>query len=130
MSNGKTNIAVVDDDDSFARALSRLLRVSGFEVETYPSGEAFLVPRRLRQPDCLVLDIQLQGMSGLNLLRRVRELGSITPVIFVTGSDAPEAREEAERAGCIAYLRKPVGGRALLEALAKARRLGGESASP
>lgn len=86
MSNGKTNIAVVDDDDSFARALSRLLRASGFEVETYPSGEAFLVPRRLRQPDCLVLDIQLQGMSGLNLLRRVRELGSITPVIFVTAA--------------------------------------------
>lgn len=129
MSKRKTNIAVVDDDAGFARALSRLLRASGFDVETYASGEAFLVPRTLWQPDCLVLDIHLQGMSGLNLLRRIRELGSLTPVIFVTGSDAPEVREEAERAGCIAYLRKPVGGHALLEALAKARRPGGESAS-
>jgi FixJ family two-component response regulator len=120
MLKNKLNVAVVDDDDSFARALSRLLRASGFEVRTYPSAEAFLAPTELSQPDCLVLDIQLGGMSGLDLLRQLRASGVLVPIVFVTAHDAAEVREEAQRAGCIAYLRKPVAGHALLEALAKA----------
>src|SRR6266536_5785864 len=102
MSKTKTYVAVVDDDDSFARALGRLLRAAGFEVRTYPSAEDFLAPTSLPQPDCLVLDIQLAGMSGLELQRRLRELGTLTPVIFVTAHDATEVREEAQQAGCVA----------------------------
>jgi FixJ family two-component response regulator len=120
MSKNKKHIAVVDDDDSYARALGRLLRASQFEVRTYPSAEAFLVPTTQPPPDCLVLDIQLGGMSGLELLRWLRELGALTPVIFVTAHDEPEIREEARQSGCIAYLRKPVASHAFLEAVARA----------
>ena len=118
----KTNtyVAVVDDDDSFARALGRLLRASGFEVQTYPSGEAFLASTALPPPDCLVLDIQLGGMSGLDLLRRLRALGNLVPIIFVTAHDGAKVSDEAVQSGCVAYLRKPVVSRALLEAVAKA----------
>ena len=116
----KTYVVVVDDDDSFARALGRLLRASGFEVRTYPSGEAFLASAALPPPDCLLLDIQLGGMSGLDLLRQLRDLGNLVPIIFVTAHDASEVRDEAVQAGCVAYLRKPVVSRVLLEALAKA----------
>jgi FixJ family two-component response regulator len=121
----KTNVVVVDDDDSFARALGRLLRASGFEVQTYSSGEAFLASTALPPPDCLVLDIQLGGMSGVELQQRLHQQGDRTPIIFVTAHDEPEVRDEAERAGCIAYLRKPVVSHALLEALAKAMRPSG-----
>ena len=120
MSKNKINVAVVDDDESFARALERLFRASGFEVRTYPSAEAFLAPTPLPQPDCLVLDIQLGGMSGLELQQRLRELGAPAPIIFVTAHDAPGVREEAERAGCSAYFLKPVPRKSLVEAITKA----------
>ena len=120
MNKTETYVAVVDDDDSCARPLGRLLRAAGFEVLTYPSAKAFLAPTPLPHPACLVLDIQLAGMSGLELQRRLRELGNLTPVIFVTGHDATEVREEAQQAGCVAYLRKPVARHTPLEAIAKA----------
>jgi FixJ family two-component response regulator len=110
----------VDDDDSFARAIGRLLRASGFEVHTYGSAEAFLATPSHPPSDCLVLDIQLGGMSGLELQQRLHELGNPTPIVFVTAHDAPEARTQAVQAGCVTYLRKPVGSRALLEAVDKA----------
>jgi len=121
MNQKKINVAVVDDDASFACALERLFRASGFEVHTYPSAEAFLAPTTLPQPDCLVLDIQLGGMSGLDLQRRLRELGApAPPIIFVTAHDAPAVREEAERAGCSAYFLKPVPRKSIIEAITKA----------
>ena len=70
--------------------------------------------------DCLVLDIHLGGMSGLDLRRQLLGQGRTTPVIFVTGPDEPKIREEAESVGCLAYLRKPVPGKLLREAIAKA----------
>ena len=72
MIQNKINVAVVDDDESFACALERLFRASGFGVRTYPSAEAFLAARTLPQADCLVLDIHLGGMSGLDLQRHLR----------------------------------------------------------
>ena len=125
MRKNKINVVVVDDDESFARALERLFRASGFEVRTYPSAEAFLAPTPLPQPDCLVLDIQLGGMSGLELQQRLRKLGAPAPIIFVTAHDAPGVREEAERAGCSAYFLKPVHRKSLVEAIAKAVHPGG-----
>jgi FixJ family two-component response regulator len=129
MPKNKIYVAVVDDDESFARALGRLLRASGHEVETYPSAEALLASTRLPPPDCLVLDIQLGGMSGLELQQQLHELGNLTPIIFVTAHDAAEVRAEAQQAGCVAYLRKPVVGHTLLEAVAKALHPGGANAS-
>jgi FixJ family two-component response regulator len=119
MPKNKTYVAVVDDDDSFARALGRLLRASGFEIHTYSSAEAFLDDTPQPPPDCLVLDVQLGGMSGLELQQRLRQSGDRLPIIFVTAHDAPEVYDEAKRSGCIAYLRKPVARQTFLEALDK-----------
>ena len=107
MSDGRTYVAVVDDDDSFARAISRLLRAAGIESVVFASAEAFLRDPTRPAADCLVLDIQLGGMSGLDLHRRLSSQGEITPVIFVTAHDEPDSRVQAHEAGCVAYLRKP-----------------------
>jgi FixJ family two-component response regulator len=120
MNQNRINVAVVDDDESFARAIGRLLRASGFDVSTYRSAEAFLAPTTLPQPECLVLDIQLGGMSGLELQRRLHELGVLVPIIFVTAHDAPGVRQEAQQAGCSAYFLKPVRGESLLKAISEA----------
>jgi FixJ family two-component response regulator len=114
------NIAVVDDDDSFLRAIGRLLRAAGFEPVGYSSAEAFLADTSHASPDCAVLDIHLGGMSGLDLRRQLLAQGSTLPVIFVTAHDEPNIRDEAQRAGCAAYLRKPVPGKLLIEAITKA----------
>ena len=120
MTQSKINVAIVDDDESFARSLERLFRASGLEPHTYPSAEAFLAATPLPHPDCLVLDIHMGGMSGLDLQRRLHVVGSPPPIIFVTAHDALQARQEAERAGCAAYFLKPVPGKSLIEAIKKA----------
>ena len=120
MNQPKINVAVVDDDESFARSLERLFRASGFAVSTYSSAEVFLARASLPPPDCLLLDVQLGGMSGLDLQRRLHELGSRVPIIFVTAHDAPGVREQARQAGCSAYFLKPVLGQLLLKAISKA----------
>ncbi len=99
---------------------SRLLRAAGFESRVYSSAEAFLREITAPPADCLVLDIHLGGMSGLDLRRRLTSLGKVTPVIFVTAHDELEIREEARQAGCSAYFRKPVAGLSLVEAINKA----------
>lgn len=123
MSQNKINVAIVDDDESFARALERLFRASGYGVQTYPSAEAFLAATTLPQPDCLVLDIHLGGMSGLDLCRHLTALGKATPVIFVTAHDESKIRKEAQQAGCSAYFLKPVVAKLLVEAVAGAVKL-------
>ncbi len=120
MTENRIHVAVVDDDESFSRALERLLRAAGFEPFVCASGEAFLQDKRPPSPACLVLDIHLGGMSGLDLCRRLRALGKTAPVIFVTAHDEPESREEAQRAGCSAYFCKPVPGKLLLDAITNA----------
>ena len=125
MNQNKINVAVVDDDASFACALGRLFRASGLDIRTYPSAEAFLAATTLPQPDCLVLDIHLGGMSGLDLQRRLRKLGALAPpIVFVTAHDASGVRAEAERDGCSAYFLKPVPGKLLIEAIIKAVKSG------
>lgn len=120
MNQTKINVTVVDDDESFACALERLLRASGFTVNTFPSAEAFLAAASRPSPDCLVLDVQLGGMSGLDLQRRLHEIGNPAPIIFVTAHDAAGVRVEAERAGCSAYFLKPVPGKSLIGAIHQA----------
>jgi FixJ family two-component response regulator len=102
----KHYVAVVDDDESVARAFARLLRSAGYEPITYPSAEAFLGDVRQPDFDCLVLDSQLEGISGLELARRLAAVNDTTPVLLVTARDDPEERDQAMAAGCAGYFLK------------------------
>lgn len=115
-----TYIAVIDDDDSICRSFGRLLRVAGFQAITYPSAEAFLEDLKHPKFDCLVLDIQLSGMSGLELRNHLAAAGSATPVIFITAFDDPDARTEALAVTCAGYFRKADAGVEILDAIRRA----------
>jgi FixJ family two-component response regulator len=119
-SSKNIHVAVVDDDESACRSLSRMLRAAGFLAVTYPSAEAFLWERSQPQFDCLVLDIQLSGMSGLELQRRLSAAGDAIPIIFITGHDGPEIRAQAQTAGCAGYFRKTDPGEEILETIRRA----------
>lgn len=105
---------VIDDDRSVCRALRRLLLSAGMDVETYGSGESFLKADRRREPDCLILDIRMPGMSGPELHDRILAMGLRIPVVFITA----HAEEELSLADLGAeVLRKPFGDQALLDAI-------------
>ncbi len=130
MSVNKIHVAIVDDDEGFLRAIGRLLRAAGLEPTAYPSAEAFLADASCTARDCAVFDIHLGGMSGLDLRRHLTLTGNSVPVIFVTAHDDERTREEAREVGCSAYLRKPVPGKALLDAISRAVNPGQEPGSP
>jgi FixJ family two-component response regulator len=113
-------IAVVDDDSGTLDAIGLLLDAHGFEVRAFDSAEAFLGRDAVRQIDCLLLDIHLGGLSGIDLRKRLEASGSSLPVIFMTGLDDAATRAQALRAGCVAYLQKPVHARQLMDAIHKA----------
>jgi FixJ family two-component response regulator len=119
-SAAKIKIAVVDDDASLCHAMDRLLRAAGFQSFTYPSAEAFLQDQESARPDCILLDIQLGGMSGFELQNLLAASGSTIPVIFITAYDDPETRAQARQTQCAAYLRKNDPAEAVLEAIRKA----------
>ena len=110
-------VAIIDDDESFCRSSGRMLRATGLQSIAYPSAEEFLADPVNRRFDCLLVDIQLGGMSGLELQRKLVAEGRRTPIIFITANDDPAAREEALQAGCAAFFRKTDEGARLLEAL-------------
>lgn len=113
-------VAVVDDDASVRRALTRLLQSAGLRVLTCASATEFLATGVSSAPDCVILDIHLGGMSGLELLSRLREAGHSLPVLIITAHDDAQAREAAAQAGCTAYLSKPLDGKMLLDEVAAA----------
>ena len=113
-------VAVVDDDASVRRALTRLLHSADLRVLAYTSAIEFLAAGLSSVPDCVILDIHLGGMSGLELLSRLRELGHNLPVLIITAHDDAQTREAATNAGCVAYLRKPLDAKVLLEEVATA----------
>ena len=119
-STQNTYVAVVDDDESVCRSLSRLLRASGFQPITYPSAEAFLADTKHPKFDCLVLDIQLGGMSGVELSHRLSAVKDATPAIFITAHDDPEVRAQAEASGCAGYFRKTESGADVVSAIRRA----------
>lgn len=120
MNNRNIYIAVVDDDESICRSLSRLLRAAHFQPITYLSAEAFLADKNHPRFDCLVLDIQLGGMSGLELRKRLSAVNERTPVVFITAHDEPEVREQAEASGCAGFFRKTASGTDVLAAIRRA----------
>ena len=123
MSNTLRNyVAVIDDDESLCHSVGRLLRAAGIEAVMYDSAEAFLEDTKRPQFDCLLLDIQLGGMSGIELNQELAASGSTTPVIFITAHDEPEVRVKALQTPCVAYLRKTEPAEAVLAAIRKAIR--------
>jgi FixJ family two-component response regulator len=120
MSTRRKLVVVVDDDKTMLKSLERLLNASGFDTEVFCSAEAFLACRDAREAACLVLDIHLGGMSGIELRRRVAESGSPVPVVFMTAFDDESTHEEAIKAGCVACLHKPFPARLLIGAIENA----------
>ena len=113
-------VAVVDDDESVCRSLGRLLRASGMQPVSYGSAEAFLADTKKPRFDCLLLDVQLGGMSGIELARRLVAEGGHAPFMFITGHDDRETRAAAEAAGCAAYFLKNDHGTDVLAAIRRA----------
>jgi FixJ family two-component response regulator len=110
-------IAIVDDNPSLLQGLSRLLSAHGFRVQTFASAEVFLEDIAKCKADCLLLDIHLAGISGIDLQRQLTSSGTDLPVIFMTGIDNAATRQEAFDAGCVAYLRKPFLAKLLIDAI-------------
>jgi FixJ family two-component response regulator len=118
--SGIIYVAVVDDDQSLCRSFSRLLRMAGFQPITYASAESLLEDTKRPRFDCLVLDIQLVGMSGLELSQRLAAVKDYTPVIFITAHDDPEVRSQALATGCVGYFRKNDPGELVVDAIRSA----------
>ena len=112
-------IAVIDDNPSMLKGLDRLLSAHGFRVQTFTSAELFLENLAACEADCLLLDIHLGGISGIDLQRRLTTSGTDLPVIFMTAIDNEATRQEAFDAGCVAYLRKPFLANLLIDAINK-----------
>ena len=110
MSKSKPTIAIVDDDGSVCRAIGRLLRSLGMNADTFTSGHEFIKHIQTMpsfRPDCVVLDVQMPGMNGLEVQELLIRSENPLPVIFITAHDEASVRERALKAGAVAFLRKP-----------------------
>lgn len=117
MGDVRPRIAVIDDDLSVRRALERLLRASGYDAAVFASGHEFFYSLEDRTPDCLILDLHMPGMNGLEVQRRLRQTGVRLPVVVITGHDEPQTRTQCLDAGAAAYLCKPLNDEALIAAI-------------
>ncbi len=120
MPDSERIVAVVDDDPSAREGLSSLLRSAGLRVETFASGQQFLSRGGADAPSCLVLDLQLPGLSGLELQKHMAEAGQEIPIVFLTGHGNIPASVQAMKAGAVEFLTKPVDDRELLQAIQEA----------
>jgi FixJ family two-component response regulator len=114
------DIAVVDDDDSVREATEHLLRLLGYATVSFASAEAFLNSGRVRNTACLIADVHLPGMSGVELQSRLISDGHLMPVIFVTAFPEEAIRARVLRDGALCYLTKPLHHEALIACLARA----------
>ncbi len=110
-------VLVVDDDEGMREALKNLLDAAGFQSVAYASAEALLGDHAVEGALCVISDIRLPAMSGLEMLTELRARGVWTPFIAITAHDEPRVRDEVERRGAVAYLAKPFHGSALLAAI-------------
>jgi two-component system, LuxR family, response regulator FixJ len=118
-------VAIVEDDDPLRGALESVLRSAGFQVDPFSSAEAFLSSGDRERTDCLLLDVRLPGMSGLELQRRLTEMKDPIPIVFVTAHGDQSLRDLALRAGAAGFLLKPVRRETLVEAIQAAIERGG-----
>jgi len=112
-------VFVVDDEPAVSRAIARMLRTGGWRVETFASAEAFLDGHDGRD-GCLVLDVDLPGLDGLALQRRLRDTGDGLPIVFLTGHGNIPMSVQAMKAGAVDFLTKPVGAETLTQAVRSA----------
>ena len=113
-------IAIVDDDPSVQRGLQRLIRSVGWKATTFASAQEFLARSRTESPNCVLLDLQMPGLSGLDLQKRMAEVGLEIPIVFLTGHGDIPASVRAMKAGAVQFLTKPVDEQELLQAIQEA----------
>jgi len=115
-------IAVVDDEASVRTMLGRLLRLADYEVAAFGCGDDFIASLASRRPDCVILDVHMPGLSGFDVLSRMRAAQVDVPCVFITASDDLALDRRVLRSGGIALLRKPFSNDALLDAVDTALR--------
>ncbi len=115
------SILVVDDNPSMLKGMKRLLREHGFNVTLFESGAELLRHADFDDAFCVILDVDLNSESGIDLRRQLTDRGVELPVIFITGNDSDAKRSAAIESGCVAYLTKPFSARSLIEPVEKAR---------
>ena len=113
-------IAIVDDDASAREGLQSLIRSAGWRVETFVSAQEFLGRRGAEAPSCLILDLQLPGLSGLDLQKQMAEVGLEIPIVFLTGHGNIPASVQAMKAGAVEFLTKPLDEQKLVDAIHEA----------
>ncbi|MBB4290742.1 FixJ family two-component response regulator [Rhizobium leguminosarum] len=113
-------IHIVDDDQSFRTAIGRMIEASGFRVALYESGEQFLAHLPNAGPGCILLDLQLPGLSGSDLQSRLAETVPLLPIIYLTGEGDIQASVRAIKAGAEDFLEKPASGKTVVEAIDRA----------
>jgi FixJ family two-component response regulator len=117
-------IAIVDDDEPLREALGSVMKAAGFLIATFPTAEDFLDSPDWRNTACLILDVRLPGMSGIELQRRLLDADSSVPIIFVSAHGDASVRELVMNAGAIAFLNKPVRSDRLLKEINTALEIG------
>jgi len=120
--NTLPTVVVVDNNASVRAALEALLKAVGYDVDTHASAESFLQSGRLSSTDCLLLDVRMSGMSGVELQEHLARLGARIPIVFMTGSAGASVRSQALSAGAVECLEKPFSKEALLGAIDRALR--------
>ena len=120
MASPAATVCIVDDDPSVLKALARLIGTAGYRVKTYDRASAFLDSRLPKGPKCLVLDLRMPGLGGLDLQRELAARGLTLPLIFLTGQGDIPSSVEAMKGGAVDFLTKPVRGEVLLEAVRSA----------
>jgi len=123
-------IVIVDDDELVRQALESVVKAAGFTTETFGSAEAFLDSIPMNSATCLILDVRLPGMSGIELQRRLRARNSGIPIIFVTAHGNASTRDRAMEDGATRFLNKPVRRQTLLDAIHAALEFGQPGESP
>ena len=113
-------IAIVDDDASSREGLQSLIRSAGWRVETFASAQEFLGRVGAKAPSCLILDLQLPGLSGLDLQKQMAEVGLEIPIVFLTGHGNIPASVQAMKAGAVEFLTKPLDEQKLVDAIHEA----------
>jgi FixJ family two-component response regulator len=110
-------VAIIDDDESVREAVAHLISSQGYRTEVYASAEDFIGHVMKSEASCVLADVHLKDLSGIELTRHLSWLGLALPVILMTAADAQSLRKQAMELGCIAYLRKPLCQRLLFEAI-------------
>lgn len=121
MTSKSKSILIVDDNPSMLKGMKRLLREHGFNVELFDSADALLGHTDFDDAFCVILDIDLNNQSGIDLRRQLVDRGVELPVIFITGNDSEANRSAAIESGCAAYLIKPFSANSLIDPVEKAR---------